>query len=299
MSDPAKALKELKKVKDFLIGIDSDGCAFDTMELKHKECFTPNTIKYWGLQAVSKYARETAEFVNLYSNGRGLNRFPALVQVFDLLAERTEIKKRDFKLPDITSLRKWITTETKLGNPALEKAANEKNDPILRTALEWSKAINDSITDMVHCVPPYPYVRESLIKMQDYAQVIVVSQTPGEALTREWAEHDIAKYLKVIAGQEMGTKGECLGLAKTAGGYEDDHVLMIGDAPGDLKAARVNKALFYPINPGNEDFSWQRFYEEGLGKFINGEFKGVYEEKLIAEFEKYLPTTPPWEKASH
>ena len=34
----------------FLVGIDSDGCAFDTMELKHKECFIPVTINYWELQ---------------------------------------------------------------------------------------------------------------------------------------------------------------------------------------------------------------------------------------------------------
>jgi hypothetical protein len=45
---------------DYLVGIDSDGCAFDTMELKHKECFIPNIINYFELQGVSKYARETA-----------------------------------------------------------------------------------------------------------------------------------------------------------------------------------------------------------------------------------------------
>ena len=71
---------------------------------------------------------------------------------------------------------------------------------------------------------------------------------------------------------------------------------MIGDAPGDLKAARANNALFYPINPGNEDNSWERFYNEGLEKFIKGEYAGAYEEKLITEFDKYLPSIPPWKK---
>ncbi|NLE36422.1 MAG: HAD family hydrolase, partial [Pirellulaceae bacterium] len=51
----------------YFVGIDSDGCAFDTMELKHKECFIPNIINYYELQGISKYAREAAEFVNLYS----------------------------------------------------------------------------------------------------------------------------------------------------------------------------------------------------------------------------------------
>ncbi|GIT38550.1 MAG: hypothetical protein Ct9H300mP7_4710 [Verrucomicrobiota bacterium] len=35
-------------------------------------------VKHNGLQAVSKYARQVWEFVNLYSKTRGANRFPAL-----------------------------------------------------------------------------------------------------------------------------------------------------------------------------------------------------------------------------
>ena len=53
--------------RDFFIGIDSDGCVFDTMEVKHKECFIPNIIKHYGLAAISKYVREAAELINLYS----------------------------------------------------------------------------------------------------------------------------------------------------------------------------------------------------------------------------------------
>ncbi len=294
MVDPAQALKDLKREREFLIGIDSDGCAFDSMEIKHKECFIPNLINSWKLQAISKYARETAEFVNLYSKWRGLNRFPALVKVFDLLADREEVINRGFQLPEIASLRKWVETEAKLGNPALEKKVKDTNDPILEITLEWSTAVNKAIANMVHGIPPYPYLRESLAKIQAQAEVIVISQTPTEALDREWVEHNLVRYIKVIAGQEMGTKGECLGYAKAAGKYENDQVLMIGDAPGDLKAAKINKALFYPINPGNEEQSWKRFFDEAFDRLINGRYQGAYEAKLIAEFEAYLPSTPPW-----
>ena len=75
---------------DYLIGVDSDGCVFDTMELKHKECFIPNIINYMELQGVSKYAREAAEFVNLYSKSRGINRFPALTMTMDAFLEAEE-----------------------------------------------------------------------------------------------------------------------------------------------------------------------------------------------------------------
>src|SRR6185436_2876666 len=105
-------LEKFGKQRDFLIGIDSDGCAFDTMEVKHKECFIPNTIKHFGLQAISKYAREAAEFVNLYSKWRGINRFPALVNTIDLLLDRAEVTRRGVKLADITGLRDWIKRET-------------------------------------------------------------------------------------------------------------------------------------------------------------------------------------------
>jgi len=44
--EAARPLLELEPRYDFFVGIDSDGCAFDTMEIKHKECFTPNTIKH-------------------------------------------------------------------------------------------------------------------------------------------------------------------------------------------------------------------------------------------------------------
>ena len=93
MSDP-QILKDLKPTKEFFIGIDSDGCVFDTMELKHKECFAPMFIKHFRLQTASKYAREVWDFVNLYSKSRGINRFPALVEALEWLERRPEVLRR-------------------------------------------------------------------------------------------------------------------------------------------------------------------------------------------------------------
>jgi hypothetical protein len=94
MSDPAHVLREFKPTKEFFIGIDSDGCIFDSMEIKHKECFTPMFIKHFRLQAVSKYAREVWDFVNLYSKTRGANRFPALSKAIKLLGSRPQVQAR-------------------------------------------------------------------------------------------------------------------------------------------------------------------------------------------------------------
>jgi phosphoglycolate phosphatase-like HAD superfamily hydrolase len=292
-SEAQEALRDLEPSQDFFVGIDSDGCAFDTMEIKHKECFCPNTILYWKLQTISKYAREAWEFVNLYSKSRGVNRFIALVEVIRLLKNRKDVRARKIELPDMTSLADWIKAETKLGNPALQAVALEKNDPILDLALLWSKAVNNAIADMVHDMPPYPGVRESVIKLQDHADIMVVSSTPLQALDSEWNENDLARYTRFIAGQEHGSKKEHIALA-AKGKYDDHNILMVGDAPGDMEAAKKNGVLFFPVIPGEEERSWDLFLTEGIDRFLKGKYAGAYEKKLIASFNKSLPDKPPW-----
>lgn len=286
-------LKNLRPQKEFFIGIDSDGCVFDTMEIKQKECFCPNFIRFYNLQRISKYARETWEFVNLYSKTRGVNRFKALLEAVSLLQERKEVKARKAALPDMSALAEWVSKETKLGNPALESYAAQVNDPRITLALQWSKKVNQDIADMVYGINPFPLVEESLVKLTAKADSIVVSQTPVEALKREWEENDIDKYVHMIAGQEYGTKTEHLALA-AKGKYPDNKILMIGDAPGDYKAATSNGVLFYPVNPGHEEESWDRFYNEALERFFSGNYQGDYENSLIEEFNSYLPEKPSW-----
>lgn len=276
---------------EFLVGIDSDGCAFDTMEVKHKECFIPNTINSYNLQGISKFAREAAEFVNLYSKSRGINRFPALIETLEWLQRRPEVAARGVRIEIPPSLANWVKTETKLGNPALKKAVEATGDPALRQALEWSEAVNETVERFVRGVPPFPFVRECLEKLTGKADLLVVSATPNEALEREWEEHDIRRYVARICGQEVGTKKEVLTVAAK---YAANRVLMIGDAPGDFSAAKANKALFFPINPGSEDASWKRLFDEGIDRFLGGTYAGAYQQQLLDEFDRVLPKDPPW-----
>jgi phosphoglycolate phosphatase-like HAD superfamily hydrolase len=292
MSDPAQALKDFKPSKEFFVGIDSDGCIFDSMEIKHQECFTPNFIKHFHLQSVSKYARETWQFVNLYSKDRGANRFPALVKAVKLLGARPQVQARGAKMPDISGLEEWIARETKLGNATLNaevKNGNKSLEPIKT----WSDGVNRTVEDLVHGVPPFPLVRETLAKINARADAMCISQTPVDALKREWSEHSIDQFVKIIAGQEMGTKTEHLKFA-AKDKYPPAKILMIGDAPGDFKAAKSNGALFFPINPGTEEESWKRLHDEALEKFFNGTYAGDYEAKLVQEFDACLPEHPHW-----
>lgn len=288
-------LKLFEPKHDFFIASDSDGCVFDTMEVKHKECFIPNTIKHWGLQPIAKFARAAAEFVNLYSKWRGANRFPALILTFDLLKEWDAVRARGAEVPEAPNLREWIKTEKKLANPALEAYCATHDDPDMHQALRWSRAINAAVEDMVYGVPPFPYVRESLARAAERADIIVSSSTPYDALEREWEEHGIARYAAAICGQEIGSKREHIARG-AAERYAPERMLMIGDAPGDMEAAKANGALFYPIVPGDEDRSWRRFHEEALDRFFAGTYAGDYEAALIREFDATLPDTPPWKR---
>jgi phosphoglycolate phosphatase-like HAD superfamily hydrolase len=188
-------------------------------------------------------------------------------------------------------LQKWISEETKLGNPALQVLVDQSDDPDLKRALDWSLAVNEAVAEMVHAVPPFPCVRESLQKLAAQADMLVCSATPNAALKAEWAEHGIDRFVAQICGQEVGSKTEILRNAKK---YAADHALMIGDAPGDYKAAAANQCLFYPINPGHEEASWKRFLEEGIDRFLNGTFAGSYQQALLAEFDRCLPEKPSW-----
>ncbi|MBL7076445.1 MAG: HAD family hydrolase [Kiritimatiellae bacterium] len=278
---------------DFFVGVDSDGCVFDTMEIKQKQCFHGLIAEMWDLVAIEPVLRETAEFINLYSQSRGTNRFPALLQTIDMLRKRPEVQAAGVAVPQMDGLRKWIEEENHLGNPALETRVAATGDPDLTKVLEWSLAVNRRVEEIVQHVPPFTWVRECLQKMGTHADIVVVSQTPSEALVREWEMNDMMDSVAFIAGQELGTKAEHIAMA-TRDRYPATHILMIGDAPGDCRAAKANDAFFFPINPAHEDESWKLLYEEAFNKFIGGAYAGEYEQALIDRFDSLLPETAPW-----
>ncbi len=292
-------LKNFSREKKFLIAIDSDGCVFDSMNPKQIVVFHPQIMEFYELWGIESYLREVAEFVNLFSKMRGCNRFMALQYIFRFLKERPDVQKllleESISLPDTTSLDDYIKTykDISLGNPTLEEYTKKISDESLSKLLEWSKSVNLTIAKKIKNIPPFKWIRESLESASEKADLVVVSQTPYEALDREWKEHDLNGYVDAIAGQEMGKKEDHIRIAAQKR-YPHDKMLMIGDAPGDKKAADANDALFYPIVPGRETQSWEKLLEEALPKFFEGTFAGDYEESLLAEFDRALPSELAW-----
>ena len=99
---------------------------------------------------------------------------------------------------------------------------------------------------------------------------------------REWEEHDIRDLVSIIAGQERGTKVQHIEMA-AKGKYPSEKILMIGDAPGDRKAAKANGAYSTPSiligrSPGNDSSM-----KPSTGS--SGQYAGDYEKELEDAFE--------------
>src|SRR4051812_13251708 len=191
-------LKQFRPSKSFFVGVDSDGCAFNSMEVKHNDCFSVALVRTYGLGAISRPVHQVWDFVNLYSQTRGCNRFKAVLHAFDLLREMPRVQHSGVAIPELPHVREWVKSESNLSNPRLgqllETASGARHDELARL-LEWSKTVNRYVEEIVHHLPPVAGVRESLIRLGERADVMVVSATPAEALRREWAEHGIDKHV--------------------------------------------------------------------------------------------------------
>lgn len=289
-------LVDMERGHATLVGIDSDGCVFDTMRVKQVEHFVPLIARFWKLEAHREALQECVEFVNLYSNTRGSNRFPALLRVFELLRGHPAVVATG-ELPTINlePLRGYINSGLPLGNPSLQAEVERTGDAELAHLLAWSVAINDDIVARMRPVVPFKWALKALEAMSGQSDMLVVSQTPEAALVAEWELHKIRHYVSVIAGQELGTKAEHLRLA-AGKHYAPSRILMIGDALGDRRAAREVGACFFPITPGAEEESWQRLTTEAYPRFLAGNYTAEYEREISAAFDAALPELPPWQR---
>ncbi len=300
-------MRSFRKTKDFLVAIDTDGCITDNMNGKQMLIFHPQFMEFYSLWGIESYFREVAEYYNLFSKERGCNRFIAVQLTLKALAKREDVNRvlseKNVKLPDTASLDKYINDaqENKLGlgNPSLEDFLDKNpTDLSLYKLLGWSEAVNRTFPHISAKIPPFDNVKESLQLMSQSADIMVVSKTPYRDLADYWETQGIADYVQIIAGQEMGSKGHHIEVAKKAGGYKDNQIMMIGDGKGDLKAVKANKGLFYPTPPGKEQEAWNEF-PRAFELFIQGKYWGEFEKQLLTAFDKAFLTEPAWEKPGY
>lgn len=271
-------LQEFKKTKDYLICVDSDGCAMDTMDIKHFRCFGPCMVEEWGLEAWKDEILERWNVINLYSMTRGINRFKGLNMML------TEVNEKYTPIAGVSDLTAWVNSGAAPSNDALQKAIGETGSGILKKALSWSKAVNASIVELPdELKQPFPGAKEGLAAAAEFANVAIVSSANRDAVVEEWTKFKLLDHVDVMLAQDMGSKAHCIA-EMLKFGYDKDKVLMVGDAPGDLDAAKVNGVYYYPILVRHEAESWVEFRETAVGKLVSGGYGGTYQEEKIDAF---------------
>lgn len=272
---------EFTRKKDYLVCIDSDGCAMDTMDIKHFRCFGPCMVKEWGLEEWRDDILHRWNQVNLFSMTRGINRFKALAILL------SEIDGSYKEIPGVEDFIKWTEDSDELSNAALLRVSQQTGSSCLQKALHWSQKVNRGIEELPESVKvPFDGVKESLAFVHGYADIAIVSSANPDAVEAEWRLHGLMEHVDIMLAQNAGSKAHCIGKLLEYG-YETDHVMMVGDAPGDLKAAEKNRVFFYPILVSHERDSWNEI-KEAVERLTKGAFDEEYQKQVIEAFEHNL-----------
>ncbi len=262
---------------EYLVCVDSDGCAMDTMDCKHIHCFGPRMVEEWGLEVWKDTILERWNIINLYSMTRGINRFKGLNMML------TEVNEKYTPIAGLADLTAWVNSGAAPSNDALESAIGKTDSEILKKALSWSKAVNASIVALPEELKkPFPGAKEGLAAAAEFADVAIVSSANRDAVVEEWTKFQLLGHVDIMLAQDMGSKAHCIE-EMLKFGYDRDKVLMVGDAPGDRDAALINGVHYYPILVRREGESWAELRQTGFSKLRNGEYGG-YEVQKTEEF---------------
>lgn len=276
-------IDEFMKKSEFLVCVDSDGCAMDTMNIKHFHCFGPCMVDEWELEPWRNEILARWNDINLFTMTRGVNRFKGLAMILG------EISEKYRAIEGVDKLIEWAESSRELSNSALEAAIFRNPDAVaLKKALSWSIAVNAAIKKLPESeIKPFPLAREGLELAHGKADVAIVSSANLDAVLEEWKKHSLLPHTDIVMAQNAGSKAACIS-ALLKKGYDRANVLMCGDAPGDLAAAEKNGVLFFPILVGKERESWQELMDSGLDALVSHSYAGEYQERKKAEFYKNL-----------
>ena len=282
MREGTKVINSFCKERDFLICFDSDGCVMDTMTCKHVYCFGPCMVDEWGLSEWREEILARWNDINLYETTRGINRFKGLAMAL------SEINEKYTPIAGIGTFTEWCETTHALSMQALSEAIASSDEGegrlCLTKALAWSRAVNESIDSLSEEVKqPFDGAMDGLTAAHAVADVAVVSSANREAVLEEWEHFGLLRHTDVTLTQDVGSKAYCIGEMMRLG-YAKEKILMVGDAIGDLNAAKVNGVYFFPILTGREKESWDELVSVAIGKLLDGTYSGEYTQTKEAEF---------------
>lgn len=253
-------------MKKIVFCVDSDGCAMDTMTIKHELFFAPIAVKIFKIENEDEFINNWHN-INLYSKTRGVNRFVGLLKSLESI-----------NYPNITNLKNWIQTTDELSNNSLKKEIDKNDYEDLKLTLQWSIEVNEQIPTLEGKDFPFKGVKETLEIMSKYGDIVIVSSANKEAVNSEWKRHNLLNYVKDVYCQDRGKKEDVI-KSIVDSGVSPKNIFMIGDSPGDLDAANKNNVWFYPILVGKETESWHLLKTEVLDLIISNKFDNEQQKK--------------------
>ncbi len=272
---------EFYKSREYFVGIDSDGTAFDSMKIKHTHSFIPAAVTIFGLEDYADVFKEAAERINLYSMTRGINRFPGLLLTFK------EVEKFGLKIDGLDEFSEFMEKRSSLSEQGVIEWIEKRPSIIMEKVLQWSRLGDKLFEKATENLPPFVSCKKTIEYMNGRANMMVVSAASSRGLQKDWSNAGISDKVDFIAGQEFGEKKQQLLYAKSKG-FDLERMLMVGDAPGDYEAAVGAGVMFYPIIPGKENECWDKLRNIYFDMFISDKYDRNVEAKLYKEFEEFL-----------
>lgn len=264
----------------FLVCIDSDGCAIDSMTIKHEKAFGPAFIDIWKIDEDHKEAiLKEWNTLNLYSLSRGINRFQGLLAI--LKAHTEYIDADQLKL-----FEQWVETTKALSAANLQQAYEETGADVMKKALAWSELVNKKIAELP-LANSFEGVVDTIRQIKEQADIAVVSSANLQAIKEEWEASGLYDYVDHVFSQSDGTKSKCIHKLIQSG-YDRKKTIMLGDALGDHKAAAENQVWFYPILAAKESASWKEFKQKYFSLFLNQQFDTTIQDTLFSEMKENL-----------
>jgi phosphoglycolate phosphatase-like HAD superfamily hydrolase len=182
----------------------------------------------------------------------------------------------------------FVPSAPALSNDALSLLVEEEPLEILQLSLLWSKVTNSAVARIHHSIPVFRNARRALVHASTQANLVVCSAAARHSLQGEWGDAGLDAFVSFIAGQEFGPKATQIQKIGAMAGFPKTKILMMGDAPGDMKAAHQAGVRFYPIVPGDEEKSWEDFLKIVLPAFVEEAYNEELENQFLRKFQSTL-----------
>jgi phosphoglycolate phosphatase-like HAD superfamily hydrolase len=276
--------------------LDSAGTVLDSMGPRHSLAYFPAFADAFFKDSDRAALEEVWSFVAIRSRYRSAGRFRLLASALRLARRHPRIVSRHEREEKVAAaLDHWIASERSPSASAIERALRDRSSgEALVTAAIWSLDVDARLSALP---PPRAFegAVEALRTLAGRARIVVVGEGRSLDTERDWRRAGLLGPALgggeiVFVGEEGGSVEE---IALAAKAYARGPVLVVGDSPVELEAARSAGTVFYPIKPGRERESWLALAKDFFPAFARGE-------RAIADSAGFLAlfaSGPDWRAA--